>query len=186
MEIYKIVVGFENYAVSTLGNVKSVRTNRVLKPDVSNINIDGVGYKRVTFSNQGKIYRFSIHRLVAKAFIENPENKLFVNHIDNDPSNNEALNLEWCTHSENMLHCVKTGRSTYSVAAKKTAEAKRGRKELLLRGKLGIKFISMNPGEQSTVTYACDECNKHCTVRLDSSALRSERTMCKPCSYKFR
>lgn len=182
MEIYRTVDGFENYAVSNLGSVKSLRTGRILKFDDS----DRYGYLRVTFSKDGVTSRTSVHRLVATAFLANPENKPFINHKDVNPQNNHVDNLEWCTHSENMLYCVKMGRSTYSMAAKKTAEAKRARKEAILRAKLGTKFVSMNPGEQSTVTYLCDLCDVSCTVRLDSTALAKPRTVCKSCSYKFR
>lgn len=51
-----------------------------------------------------------LHRLLAKTFIPNPENKPYVNHIDNDPSNNRLDNLEWCTQRENIHHAMKQGR----------------------------------------------------------------------------
>lgn len=62
------------------------------------------GYKRVQFTVDGKRHTTGVHRLVAIAFIPNPENKSDVNHIDGNKSNNHVSNLEWCTHKENMAH----------------------------------------------------------------------------------
>lgn len=186
METYKTVSGFEYYAVSSLGNVMSLRSKKLLKQEKCNASIDGNRYKRVTFSSDSVIKRFSVHRLVAEAFIPNPFNKPHVNHIDNDPSNNSVSNLEWVTHSENMLHCVASGRSTYSSAAKRTVEVKRQKKEATLIKKLGSNFVSINTGERSTVTYKCDECSEKYTVRIDSSALFKPRTLCRTCAYKLR
>ena len=70
------------------------------------------GYMRVWIIQNGKRVKASVHRLVAKAFIPNPENKPCVNHIDGNKENNCASNLEWCTHSENEKH-------SYRVLGKK-------------------------------------------------------------------
>ena len=71
------------------------------------------GYRRVTlYKNEGgKTTRksFMVHRLVAMAFIPNPQNKPQVNHINGNKSDNRVENLEWCTATENMIHSVKTG-----------------------------------------------------------------------------
>ena len=60
------------------------------------------GYLDMRFKQYGQHY--SVHRLVAQAFIPNPENKPEVNHIDRDRTNNHVSNLEWCTHKENIEH----------------------------------------------------------------------------------
>lgn len=62
------------------------------------------GYLSVTISINGKKYNKDIHRLVAQKFIENPDNKKYVNHKDGNKSNNDISNLEWVTFSENMQH----------------------------------------------------------------------------------
>jgi hypothetical protein len=66
-------------------------------------------YKAVSLRKNKKRKSFLIHRLVAAAFIKNPENKPFVNHIDGNSLNNSALNLEWVTNKENIDHAIKTG-----------------------------------------------------------------------------
>lgn len=97
LEIWKTIEDFPTYKISNLGNVfNSKRNNLLLQETTSN------GYKRVTLYKDGKPYHKQVHRLVASAFIENPENYPFVNHKDEDPSNNHAENLEWCTPSYNI------------------------------------------------------------------------------------
>lgn len=91
MEIWKKIEGHEQYEVSNYGRVRSKR--KVLKPFVN-----GRGYYRVEIGH--KNLRF-VHRLVAEAFIENPNGYPIINHKDEDKTNNHVSNLEWCTHKYN-------------------------------------------------------------------------------------
>jgi len=117
-EQWKPICNYENYyEVSNLGNIRSVdryvkskSNSRVLlkgKPMKYVVSIHG--YKRITLCKDGKHKQFFIHRLVALAFLKNSYNKPMINHIDGNKLNNELSNLEWCTHSENLLHAYRTG-----------------------------------------------------------------------------
>lgn len=106
-EIWKDVVGFEGlYKVSNYGRVFSVRSNIILKPNVNN---RGQGYLQVGL-HDGKNHTKPIHRLVAEAFIPNPNGYPQVNHIDEDTKNNRVDNLEWCTNKYNSNHGTRNAR----------------------------------------------------------------------------
>ena len=97
-EVFLSVAGYDGlYEVSNLGNVKSLRSGKLLK-QASNKD----GYKMVSLTKNGKSRGFSVHRLVALTFIPNSQGLPEVNHKDENPSNNCADNLEWCTRKYNL------------------------------------------------------------------------------------
>lgn len=113
-EIFKDIKNFEGlYQVSNLGRIKSLpkkarRNTKItlLKERLIKCCVNSGGYYRVCLTKNNKCYWFRIHRLVAQAFIPNPNNKPNVNHIDENPKNNNVNNLEWCTQLENVIHSV--------------------------------------------------------------------------------
>lgn len=100
-----------NFEVSDTGLVRNAVTGNVFKCRVTKN-----GYKMAHFTANRKQWLKYVHRLVALAFIPNPENKPFVNHIDGDKTNNNVSNLEWVTPKENSLHAYRTGLNSDAVA----------------------------------------------------------------------
>lgn len=125
-EIWKEIEGFNNYQVSTLGRVrrhnpgKHTYINKILPQGISNC-----GYFMVTLFANNKRYLKTVHRLVANAFIDNPNNLSDVDHIDNNKLNNNVENLQWLSHKDNIIKRYKydNGKSTQKI--KRTCYLKR-------------------------------------------------------------
>ena len=145
-EVWKDIKGYEGlYQVSNKGRVKSLdryannngtlqfRPERILKQNIQ----DAGRNKRcaVALSKDAKITRFRVHRLVAEAFIPNPENKPFIDHIDTDSTNNMVENLRWVTAKENSNNPltikhhseVKQGHPYWGIAISKEQRMENGR-----------------------------------------------------------
>lgn len=104
-DIWKDIEDFEGlYQVSNTGKVKSLITDRILKPGISSS-----GYHSVSLRKGGETFQNSIHRLVGKTFISNPDNLSEINHVNNIRSDNRAENLEWVTRQENVQHSIVYG-----------------------------------------------------------------------------
>lgn len=98
-EEWKGIIEYPKYEVSTLGRVRNAKKEYIRIPD-----INSKGYARLRLVVEGKIIRKFVHRLVAETFLENPENKEMVDHINGDHKDNRLCNLRWSTRSENMLN----------------------------------------------------------------------------------
>lgn len=115
IEEWKDINGYEGlYQVSNLGRVKSFKgkSERILKPG-----LNAKGYLGVNLYKNSKPKNIRVHRLVARAFIPNQENKPEVNHIDEDKTNNTVSNLEWTTGKENNNHGTRIERTSKAIKA---------------------------------------------------------------------
>lgn len=110
MSRYHILDFNPKYIISSKGFIISLTSNlHILKP-----RYDKNGYSQyyIRNLNTNKRKDYKAHRLVAEAFIDNPDNLNLINHIDGNKANNHVENLEWCTHSQNMIHAYSTGLAT--------------------------------------------------------------------------
>ena len=120
MEIWRDIEGYEGlYQVSNLGRVKSLsrrdRLNRVIQEKILKPFFNRDGYLNVKLYKEGKRKQSKVHRLVAQAFISNPDNKSQVNHRDEDKTNNKVENLEWVTSKENNNYGTRNERMAKSL-----------------------------------------------------------------------
>lgn len=113
LEKFKLIEGYDHYLVSTWGKIYRIDKAFQVETDyqhmtrkLSELSTEETskGYLRVYLSKNGKRKHHKVHRLVARAFIPNPDNKPQVNHIDGNKHNNSITNLEWVTDEENKLH----------------------------------------------------------------------------------
>lgn len=162
MEEWKDVVGYEDvYQVSNMGNVKRIApysnqfgrtrgSDRLLKPANNS-----KGYLFVQLSKDGKVSRKYVHRLVAEAFIPNPDNKATVNHINCDRSDNRAENLEWTTYRENNDYAIKVMRD--AGGNKRNNKSSRPVEQLDMNGNVINEFPSYREAERQTGISAIDK-----------------------------
>lgn len=113
----KDVLGIDTprYTVHENGDIISEYSNGKKRKLIPAISKRGKGYLYVSISDNGRVKKYYVHQLVAKAFISNPESKIEVNHIDCNTMNNHVSNLEWATHSENIKHAWGSGMMDHRI-----------------------------------------------------------------------
>lgn len=134
------------YAATRDGKIWSHRSNKFLKP-LNNKR----GYYYVSLFGKPKY----IHRLIAQTYLTNPEGKLFINHKDNNPSNNKIDNLEWCTAKENTAQIIRLGRNKFGEGnhfAKLTVDQVKKIRELRASGLNNHKVANMFGVHWTTVS----------------------------------
>lgn len=141
-EIWKNIDGFEDkYKISNLGNIYSIKRAKILKQYKN-----AYGYFSTVLSNK-KTKSVIVHRLVAIAFIPNPENKPCINHKNGVKTDNRIENLEWCTHKENNLHAYKNKLKIPSIY-----KIHKGGEETIIQLDLDGCFIN----EWNSITDICN------------------------------
>lgn len=174
----KIMKRFKNtpYFVTEDGQVFREGKTKPLKPDQTN------GYLRVTLCIEGKTQRFLVHRMVAETYFSNPKNLEQVNHLDGNRSNNHTSNLEWCTRSENMLHCHGMGTCSNLIASKQASFNKMEETKKKFSELLGADFIRVeNISPRNYIHYRCHECKRELRSRTDSQVWNTFPVVCRYC-----
>lgn len=135
-EFWKVIENFPNYLISNRGNIKIVKTleNRILftKDD---------GYVSCPLTSNGKNYYKYVHRLVAEAFVPNPNNKGQVNHKNGIKNDNSVENLEWVTPAENIRHAIDTGLLKYKKKEESIKKSKHSKGEDVNGSKLNAEKV---------------------------------------------
>ena len=139
------IEGFPNYSVSNTGRIRNDVNGKV-----KSTSCDSNGYNFVDLYNKGSRTKMRVHRLVGEAFVDNPENKPYINHKDGDKTNNSADNLEWVTKSENMKHAFRTGlaKPSRSMLGRKNPNAGRKGKPVRII-ETGEEFSSITECEKA-------------------------------------
>ena len=170
-EVWKPVEGYEGlYEVSNLGNVRSLdryvnhwQGGKCLKRGkLLAFGYNAGGYRLVKLCDNGRERTHKVHRLVAQAFIPNPENLPWVNHKDENPANNTSVNLEWCTPKYNANYgTLPTRKSINSTNHKATSKAV----QMIRDGEVVAIFSSLNQIERE-LGYGHGNISKCCNGKL--------------------
>lgn len=141
MEVWKPVKGFEEYSVSNYGRVYSIKSGKIMQQKTTR-----KGYKEIKLFKDHERHYFRVHRLVATAFVDNPDNLPFINHIDEDKSNNMASNLEWCTTLYN---------NNYGSRTDKAVRARSKPVQAVKNGEVALEFNSVNDAARNGFQASC-------------------------------
>ena len=193
MEIFKKIKGYEDlYEISNYGNVKSLpkykcKISKILKPSLRG------NYLFVRLTKNKIVKSYSVHRLVAEAFVSNPKNKPEVNHLDGNKLNNHSSNLEWCTSSENQQHAYNTGLQKKPKHLKKIYSDKRDKSNDWFKKELGNRFIRFEfeyikdtKNKRKFMVFHCKGCGSVLRQRAARRSIYRTGGMCKKCAQIVR
>lgn len=141
-ELWRPIRGFPNYEVSSRGQIRRVHSNRILK-QMTNPH----GYRVINLYKSGVMKQLKVHRLVCTAFYPNRDAKPYVDHIDNNRTNNQITNVRWSTHSENGMNRAKHCNNTSGVTGVRWDNGK-------WRAQIKIDGICKNLGRFSSLAQA--------------------------------
>ena len=160
MEIWKDAIGFEGlYKVSNMGRIKN-KKGAILSPYHNNN-----GYISIDLYKKGKVYKLRVHRLVALAFIPNPNNLPMVNHKNENKTNNNVTNLEWCDNSYNLSYGSRTEKMFQSRKERNRKTAQKQVVQLDLQNNIIANYNSISEASRFT-GISCgaiwQSCNQGC------------------------
>lgn len=174
MEQWRKVVSNPNYSVSDHGQVRRDDTNHIKTP-----NKDRYGYEKVDLYQYSERSTKKIHRLVAEAFIPNPDDKPEINHKDGNKENNHVSNLEWTTKRENIDHAMEHG----LLKGRKPSYGMRGKKNPN-GGVKGKPVRVVETGEIFKNIYECSVCKK-CRARGITECLHGRQHTHRGMHFEF-
>lgn len=171
-EIWKDISGYEGlYQVSNLGRVKRLEWKRfslgkwqTIKEKILKQTISTTGYWHISLNKNGKHYTYKVHRLVAEAFIPNPDNLPCINHKDNNPLNNNVKNLEWCTYKYNNNYGNHNEKLRQSRLGKKASEEAKQKMRNASPKRLSVQCI-----ETKTIYKSINEASRK--TGIDASSI---------------
>lgn len=134
-EIHTTIPGYDDYVISTSGQIRSLKTDRILKQTPSD-----KGYMTVKLSRDRKGHTYKVHRLMARTFMGEPEPGQEVNHRNGYKWDNALWNLEYCTKSENMEHAYKYALNKRKFSAEYADRIRRERSDGMTIRALADKY----------------------------------------------
>ena len=153
MEEFRKIKDFENYEVSNFSNVRNIKTGRIIKQSVNSR-----GYYIIKMCNIKTAKCYTVHRLIALQFIDNPDNKICVDHIDRNKSNNNVENLRWVSLSENQMNRT-ISKNNKSTCTGVNLENNKWRVKITINGKQ--KHVGLYSNFDEAITARKEQENIH-------------------------
>ena len=182
--------GYEHYFVNEDGDIFSTKRGEPKKLKYDITKAKHTSYYRVTLCENGITKRFQVHQLVAQMFIQNPQNKPHINHINHNGLDNKVENLEWTTPKENMKHSSDLGRQdkTRLMGGIKVGKIKSFRQKvrinnLIHQQKKSAKLVKIIKfGKHPSGLFECLSCHNH--FRGNIETFTKSGMACRSCSIK--